>query len=132
MAKILVFDNQAYRREHLAKELEKEGYYVKAISDREFDPEQFDCSAFDLAILNQYPDAMKTWEVYFDFRKYFPGFPVLVYLIKNIYALRSLKTSINDILNNHPTCHMGEKNFDSSMNNYTRQCDPIFENGMNG
>lgn len=125
MATILIFDNQVHRREHLAKELEKEGYCVKAISDKEFDPEQFDCSAFDLAILNQYPDSMKTWELYFDFRKYFPDFPVLVYLIKNIYALRSLKISINDILNNHPSQRLMQKGFNSQISAYTNQSDSI-------
>jgi DNA-binding response OmpR family regulator len=104
MTAILILDNQVHRREHLSEELEKEGYYVKAISDREFDPEKFDCSAFDLAILNLFPDSMKTWDFYYDFQKYCPGFPVLVYLIKNIYALKSLKIAIKDILD-HPSSH---------------------------
>ncbi len=100
MTTILILDNQAHRREHLSEELEKEGYCVNAIGDRDFDPEKFDCSGFDLAVLNQYPDSLKTWELYFDFRKYCPGFPVLVYMIKNIYTLRSLKIAIKDILRN--------------------------------
>jgi len=130
MARILIFDNQAHRREHLAEELEKEGYCVKVISEQGFDPETFDCSAFDLAIVNQYPDAMRTWEIYYDFRKYFPGFPVMVYLIKNIYALRCLKISIKDILKNHPPYHLNKNDFNSSMNNYTRQFDPMPANEM--
>jgi len=100
MTAILIFDNQAHRREYLSQELEKEGYYVKTISNMEFDPEKFDSAAFDLAILNLYPDSMKTWELYFDFRKYCPGFPVLIYMIKNIFALQSLKAAIKDVLYN--------------------------------
>ena len=130
MARILIFDNQAHRREHLAAELEKEGYCVKVISEQGFDPETFDYSAFDLAILNQYPDAMRTWEIYYDFRKYFPGFPVLVYLIKNIYALRCLKISIRDVLNNHPPYHLSKNDFNSSMSSHARQFDPMQANEM--
>ena len=100
MTAILIIDNQAHRRKHLSRELKKEGYIVNAISDHELDLANFDCTQFDLAILNQYPDSLKTWDIYFDFRKNCPGFPVLVYLIKNIYSLRSLKTAIKDILNN--------------------------------
>lgn len=110
MTAILILDNQAHRREHLSQELEKEGYCLTAISDAEWDQAHFDCSQFDMAILNLYPDSIKTWALYYDFRKYFPGFPVLVYLIKNIYALKSLKVAIKDILFNQSSHQLMQKN----------------------
>lgn len=109
MTDILILDNQAHRREHLSQELEKEGYCPTAISDAEFDQAHFDCSQFDLAILNLYPDSLKTWELYHDFRKNCPDFPVLVYLIKNIYALKSLKIAIRDILYPPSSCKFVEQ-----------------------
>jgi len=109
MTAILIIDNQAHRREHLSRELEKEGYCPTAISDHELDLAHFNPVEFDLAILNLYPDSMKTWELYYDFRRCFPGFPVLVYLIKNIHALKSLKISIKEILNDHPNYKLTQR-----------------------
>ncbi|MBC2715894.1 MAG: response regulator transcription factor [Desulfobacteraceae bacterium] len=125
MTAILILDNQAHRREHLSLELEKEGYCPTLISDGGLDLAHFDCTQFDLAILNLYPDSIKTWELYYDFRKYFPDFPVLVYLIKNIYALQSLKTAIKDILNNHPNSKLSQKGVNPDINAYTNQSKSI-------
>jgi CheY-like chemotaxis protein len=131
MPRILIFDSQKHRREHLVSELEKEGYDVKAISEQDFDPAKFDCSPFDMAVLNLYPDAMRTWEIYYDFRKYFPGFPVLVYLIKNIFALRCLKISIKDILNEHPPYRLSKNKFHPSLCDYTGGPDLTVAKEMN-
>ena len=105
--------------------MEKEGYCPAAISDHELDLAHFNPGEFDLAILNLYPDSMKTWDIYYDVHEKFPDFPVLVYLIKNIYSLRSLKLAIKEILNNQSSQKLTQKGFSLQINSYTNQYDPV-------
>lgn len=104
METILILEKQAHRREFIARELEKEGYTVKTICDGELLIDQFDASVVDLLILNLYPDSFKAWSIYNDFKNHYPDFPVIICILRNIYALKQLKMEIRSILKN--TCRI--------------------------
>ena len=98
MTHIFILEHQPHRIEQISGELEKEGYRVTAFGKEAFNPETFECTQYDLAVLNLYPDSIRTWALHSDLRKRCPDFPMLVVLLRNIYGLRVLKNSINQIL----------------------------------
>jgi DNA-binding NtrC family response regulator len=100
MASILILDNEPYRREMLIRYLSEAGYGARGIGDEDYDS-SMDYSAFGLVIVNLYPDAMRTWDFYMNFKKKYPDLPVLVYLKKSFHAFRSLKQVIGSVLG-HP------------------------------
>jgi DNA-binding NtrC family response regulator len=98
MATLLILENQAHRRNLLTMELEKEGHTVIAFCEEELLIDQFDTSVVDLLILNLYPDSLKALFIYNDFKNHYPDFPVIISMLKNLYALKQLKIEINDVL----------------------------------
>ena len=97
MAHILILDNEQYRREKLTRYLSEVGYNITAISG----PEQLDTlvlPAFDLFVLNLYPDVDRTWGVYLWLKQRYPCSPVLVYMKESFQAFRGLKQAIGSIL----------------------------------
>jgi len=97
LASILLIDNKETRKQKLERYLSEAGYGVCGISDAR-SLRHMDCSGFDLAIINLYPDANRTWAFYRRFKEQYPGLPVLVYLENSFSALRSLKQAIGLIL----------------------------------
>ena len=97
MVSILLIDNKETRKQELERHLSEAGYRVCGISDARF-LRHMDCSGFDLAIINLYPDANRTWSFYRRFKGQYPGLPVLVYLENSFRALGSLKQAIGLIL----------------------------------
>lgn len=97
MASILILDNEPYRREMLIRYLSEAGYGARGIGDEDYNP-SMDYSTFGLVIVNLYPDAMRTWDFYMNFKKKYPDLPVLVYLKKSFHAFRSLKQVIGSVL----------------------------------
>lgn len=100
MASILILDNEPYRRQMLIRYLCEAGYGACGIGDEDYDL-SMDYSAFGLIIVNLYPDAMRTWDFYMNFKKKYPDLPALVYLKKSFHAFRSLKQVIGSVLG-HP------------------------------
>ncbi len=98
MNRILILDNQIYRREKLAKYLSHAGFTVSG-SDGSECPDKAALSGMDLVVLNFHPDVDRTWEMYFWFRQQHPYFPVIVYAEESFQAFRSLKQVITTVLN---------------------------------
>ena len=97
MANLLIIDDQEYRKEKLARYLSEKGYCVSSVSG----PESFDTldlDAFDLFIVNLYPDVDRTWGIYLSLKQQHPSAQVLVYLKESFQTFRGLKQAISSIL----------------------------------
>lgn len=101
MGSILIVDNQQSRNQRLARYLSEAGHRVSGIRSP-VDLAEHDYSKFDLAIVNLYPDAGRTWELYRKFKHEYPELPVLVYVENSFDAFRSLKQVIASILGDSP------------------------------
>ncbi len=94
MASIMILDNQQYRLDLLTVFLQEAGYDVTGISDPDM-VDDLDTSGIDLVIVNLYPDAMRTWDLYLAFKEKYPNLPVLTYVRNNPYVLKSLQSIIS-------------------------------------
>ncbi|MCF8110843.1 MAG: hypothetical protein K9J85_05085 [Desulfobacteraceae bacterium] len=101
MASILILDNQQNRRQRLARYLSEAGHTICSICDSDVFSLR-DLSGFDLAIVNFYPDAPRTWDFYRRIKNKYKHLPVVVYLENNFDALRSLKQVIASITGEKP------------------------------
>lgn len=98
MKKILIIYNSLYGPNDAANRLAKSGFAVQSMDVEALDFSKFDPSAFDMAVINLYPDVSLSWRTYLDFKQRFPKFPVLLQMrreavdrlqsvVKNIYRI---------------------------------------------
>lgn len=97
MASIMILDNQQYRLDLLTVYLQEAGYDVTGIGDPGMTSD-IDASGIDLVIVNLYPDAMRTWDLYMAFKEKYPHLPVLCYVQSSPYVLKSLYSIISRVL----------------------------------
>ena len=98
IVKILIVDDQPYIRALLSKELIKEEYRVVNLGAVELIWERIKDSRPDLVLLGFHPENYDSWKILNDIKRRVPNLPVLIYVIKSIDAINSLKHAINKVL----------------------------------
>ena len=99
MASILIVDDQPYFRKLVSKSLASEGYQVATIDDASLIWKYIRKFQLDLLLLNSLSEGFDSFEVLMDIKSEYPKFPVLVYVIKSLKAIDSLKEAITGVVN---------------------------------
>ena len=94
----MIADDQPYIRALLSKELSKEEYRVVNLGAVELIWERIKDSRPDLVLLGFHPESYDSWKILNDIKRRVPNLPVLIYVIKSIDAINSLKQAINKVL----------------------------------
>lgn len=95
MKHLLIIYRQFNSAETIRNDLEADGYGVHLIGIEALDLKKLKRSAYDLVIIQSYPDLSPAWEVYLNFKERFPDIPVLLYIHQN--TLNTLKSSIKEV-----------------------------------
>jgi len=98
MAKILIVDDQPYIQTFLSKELAKEGYQVENLGAVELILEYVKDFRPDVVLLGLHPENYDSWGILKDTKRKVPGLPVLIYVIRRVEDIDSLKKAINEVL----------------------------------
>jgi len=99
MASILIIDDQPYVRKLVSKSLTSDGYQVATIDDTSLTGEYIRKLQLDLLLLNCLSEGFDSFELLMDIKREDPKFPVLVYVIKSLKAIDSLKEAITGVVN---------------------------------
>jgi hypothetical protein len=95
MKQIAVIYRHSASTQEIVEALEAEGHAVWPIPLELYIPVQFDASAYDLAVIHLAPDIATAWGTFHDFREWFPGLPVVLYMCRN--NIETLKSAIKDV-----------------------------------
>ena len=95
MKHLLIIYRQFNNAEAIRNDLEADGYGVHLIENKALDLKILNLSAYDLAIIQSYPDLSTAWGVYLNFKERFPDFPILLYIRQN--TLDTLKASVKEV-----------------------------------
>ena len=99
MASILIVDDQPHVRKLVSKALTSDGYQVATIDDASLTGEYIRKLQLDLLLLNCLSEGFDSFELLMDIKREDPKFPVLVYVIKSLKAIDSLKEAITGVVN---------------------------------
>lgn len=113
MASILIVDDQPYFRKLVSKSLTSDGYQVATIDDASLIWEYIRKFQLDLLLLNSLSEGFDSFELLMDIKSEYPKFPVLIYVIKSLKAIDSLKEAIIGVVN------------ENRLPNRTRDLDPF-------
>ena len=109
MVSILIMDEQPYVRKLVSKSLTSDGYQVATINDASLIWEYIRKFQLDLLLLNSLSEGFDSFELLMDIKSEYPKFPVLVYVIKNLKAIDSLKEAIGGVVNENRLAESDKK-----------------------
>ena len=99
MASILIVDDQPYFRKLVSKSLTSDGYQITTLDDASLAWEHIRKFQLDLLLLNSLSEGFDSFELLMDIKSEYPKFPVLIYVIKSLKAIDSLKEAIIGVVN---------------------------------
>jgi CheY-like chemotaxis protein len=99
MVSILIVDDQPYVRKLVSKSLTSDGYQITTLYDASLAWEYIRKFQLDLLLLNSLSEGFDSFELLMDIKSEYPKFPVLIYVIRSLNAIDSLKEAIIGVVN---------------------------------
>ena len=99
MASILIVDDQPYVRKLVSKSLAYDGYRITILDDASLIWQYIKRFQWDVLLLNSLSEGFDSFELLMDIKSEYAKFPVLIYIIKSLNAIDSLKEAITRVLN---------------------------------